>query len=121
MKRRFSLLILASLFVLTFTNWTNDPSALPTSMKITVIDYLGNFIEGASIKLFHTEDDYRNETNQIGETVLSNSKGKATIKNLQPRVYYIYVTKGDLNNIGGGVQTDTLAEGKVNKLNIIIE
>ncbi|MTI23366.1 carboxypeptidase regulatory-like domain-containing protein, partial [Fulvivirga kasyanovii] len=29
--------------------------------------------------------------------------------------------KGDKNNIGAGVQTDTLIEGKMNKVTIIIE
>ena len=51
----------------------------------------------------------------------TDNKGKATIKNLEARVYFLYVTKDDMNNVGGGVRTDTLVEGKVNKLNVVIE
>ena len=78
-------------------------------------------MEGAAVKLYHTDEDYRNETNQIGETQYTDKKGKTTIKKLNPRVYFVYVTKDDMNNVGGGVQTDTLKAGKVNKINIVIE
>lgn len=120
MKRAFAplaLLIILSLFLSAFA--VNQ--VLPTSMRITVIDYVGNVVEGAAVKLFLTEDDYRNETNQVGETVYTDKKGRATIKKLEPKVYFLYVTKEDMSNIGGGVQTDSLQAGKVNKLNVVIE
>ena len=105
------------------SSWTplKGPSPLPTSMRITVIDYVGNIVEGAAVQLFLTEKDYRSETNQVGETQYTDKKGKVTIKNLEARVYFLYVTKDDMNNVGGGVRTDTLVEGKVNKLNVVIE
>jgi hypothetical protein len=43
------------------------------------------------------------------------------IKELEARVYYVNAEKGDKNNIGAGVMTDKLDEGKVNKVTIIIE
>jgi len=101
--------------------YTGEIKLLPTSLNIKVIDYVGNIVEGAAVKLFHTEDDYRKETNQVGETRYTDKKGKTTIKNLESRIYYLYVTKDDMNNVGGGVQTDTLKSGKVNKINIVIE
>jgi len=121
MKRSITPALFALLLVFIFSNWTTAPVPLPTSMQITVLDNLGNIVEGAAVRLYLTEDDYKEETNQVGETLYTNKKGKVTLKKLEPRVYFLYVTKDDMNNIGGGVQTDTLDEGKVNKLNVIIE
>jgi hypothetical protein len=116
-----SILMITMAIIISSWTYVNGPNPLPTSMRITVIDYVGNVVEGAAVQLFLTEKDYRGETNQVGETQYTDKKGRATIKNLQPRVYYLYVTKDDMNNIGGGVRTDTLVEGKVNKLNVVIE
>jgi len=44
-----------------------------------------------------------------------------SFKKLEPVIYFVYVVKDDMNNVGGGVQTDSLEGGKVNKVNIIIE
>ena len=121
MKRIIVPLVLLISFTLISSDRIENSELLPTSLKIKVIDYVGNIVEGAAVKLFHTEEDYRNETNQVGETQYSDKKGQTTFKNLEPRVYFLYVTKGDMNNIGGGVQTDTLKTGKVNKINIVIE
>ena len=115
-----ALLVIAGFLTLTGFKSENG-IVLPTSLKLTVLDYLGNVVDGAAVKLYLTEDDYREETNQVGQTTYSDKKGKVTIKNLEPRIYYVYVTKDDMNNIGRGVMTDTLKAGKVNKVNIVIE
>lgn len=118
-------LILPSVLMITLavviSSWIQVKSPLPTSMRITVIDYVGNVVEGAAVQMFLSEKDYRSETNQVGKTQYTDQKGKVTIKKLEARVYFLYVTKEDMNNIGGGVRTDTLVEGKVNKLNVVIE
>lgn len=92
-----------------------------TQLKVTVIDELGNFVEGAEIRLFANEEDFKKEVNPVGEKLITNEKGVAKFESLMPKVYYILVEKGDMNNWGGGVQTDLLKEKKVNKINIIIE
>ena len=92
-----------------------------TSIKITVIDELGNIVEGASVQLYNTEDDYRNETNPLSDVMLTDKKGQVKFKELESKVYFVNVVKGDKNNIGAGVQTAKLEEGKLNKLNIVIE
>jgi len=92
-----------------------------TNLKITVRNDLGNLEEGVSVQLFPTEDDYRNETNPATDVQLTDSKGEVKFKDLEPKIYFINAEKGDKNNIGAGVQTDTLEEGKLNKLTVIIE
>lgn len=94
---------------------------LPTNLKITVLDDMGNFIEGAEVTLFGTEDDYRNEENPVAEKQLTDKKGQVRFTDLESKVYFVLVKKGDMNNDGGAVQTSKLAEGKYNKVNIIIE
>ena len=121
MKKLISTSIVIIFLTILISSWTPVKTPLPTSMRITVLDYVGNFVEGAAVQLFLTEKDYRGETNQIGDTQYTDKKGRVTIKNLEPKVYFLYVTKEDMNNIGGGVRTDTLLEGKVNKLNVVIE
>ena len=94
---------------------------IATQLHITVRNELGNTEEGASVKLFETEDDYRNETNQVGETQYTDKKGIVKFKNLKGISYFMLVEKDDKNNIGGGVATDKLIESRINKVNVIIE
>jgi hypothetical protein len=92
-----------------------------TQLHVTVRNELGNIETGAAVRLFETEDDYRKESNQVGETQYTDKKGIAKFKNLKNISYFILVENEDRNNYGGGVATDKLLEGKINKVTIIIE
>ena len=107
--------------VIILFSFTNVEGFLPTNLKVTVLNDVGSFVEGADVTLYGNEDDYRNEENALMESMKTNDKGQATFKKLKPQVYFIYVEKGDMNNDGGAAQTNKLAEGKLNKVNIIIE
>ena len=96
-------------------------SFLPTSLRVTVLDELGNRVEGASVQLFTTDTDYRTEENAVSKIQFTNKKGKTTFKKLKPMPYFVNVLKEDKNNNGAGVQTDTLKAGLVNKVTIVIE
>ena len=121
MKKIFFPVILLFVVSMALSSWIPKSTILPTSMKVSVIDNLGNFVDGAAVTLFHNEDDYKNETNSVSGTKYTNSKGKVTFKKLESKVYYIYAVKGDMTNIGHGVRTDTLRSGNINKVNIVIE
>ena len=107
--------------ILSVALWAFNTALLPTSLKITVLNELGNPVEGASVQLFTSDADYRAETNAISEVQLTNKKGKTTFKKLEPIIYYVNVEKGDKNNDGAGVQTDSLKSSLLNKVTIIIE
>lgn len=92
-----------------------------TNLKITVRNELGNVEEGVSVQLFPTEEDYRQETNPVTEVMVTDSKGQVKFKELEPKVYFVNAEKGDKNNIGAGVKTAKLEDGKLNKITIIIE
>ena len=93
---------------------------LPTKLRITVIDGLGNPVEGATVKIFKSQDDYIASENAV-QMAESDKKGRVTFKDLEPIGYFIDARKDDMNNDGEGVKTAALSEGKLNKVNTVIE
>jgi len=98
-----------------------QPKFLPTSLRITVIDNLGNLVENAEVTIYRSEDNYRNDTNPVAEKQLTDAKGRVTFKKIAPVSYFIDARKGDQSNDGEGVQTAKLKEGRLNKVNTVIE
>ncbi len=113
-------LILGLVIILTAFSF-NESQIFNTSLKINIRNELGNIEEGASVQLFGSEEDYRNETNPVTAVEITDKKGSVKFKELEAKIYFINAKKGDKNNIGAGVQTDALEEGKLNKLTVIIE
>ena len=99
---------------------SNGQKFLPTKLKITVINGEGNEVKNATVRLFLTEDDYINDKKSI-LSEKTNEKGQVIFKKLDPRSYYIDARKGNLNNDGRGSKTDKLKEGRVNRVNVVIE
>ncbi len=117
MKSRILLSVMAVCFLAVMTS----AQIFKTKLKITVRNSLGNVEENVAIQLFLTENDYRNETNPATEVTYTDEKGEVKFDDLEPRVYFVNAEKGDMNNIGAGVQTNKLEEKKTNKVTIIIE
>ena len=97
-----------------------EEQLLPTKLKVTVINGLGNFVEEATVALYENEEDYRDSTNAVA-TGKTDKKGRVTFKDLKLIGYYIEAKKGEQNNNGEGVLTSKLSEGKINKVNTVIE
>ena len=115
------LLLLSLFFSFTSLYTTPDSSqVLTTKLQVTVRDELGNLVDGAEVKLFKTEEDYTKEQNQVGKTLKTDAKGKASFNELDAIEYYIIVEKGDLDNSGAGTKTGSLTPKRVNKVTIII-
>ncbi len=93
---------------------------IKTSLNVTVRDGVGNTVEGATVQLFKTEEDYNKEENVVAEAT-SDKKGVAKLRELEALPYYVLVKKGDKNNFGGGEQVDTLQERRINKVTIVIQ
>lgn len=92
-----------------------------TSLKITVLNDLGNPVDSAKVTLYANEKDYRESKNPAQATAYADEKGVVRFKNLDPKSYFVEAEKGDLSNDGGGVQTQKLDQRKANKINIIIQ
>ncbi len=116
MKKAIGIAVISVLFSVPFS----AGQIFKTSLTLTVRDELGNTVEGASVKLFDTEDDYNKETNQSAEAT-TNAKGVAKFKGIKPLVYFVLVKKGGKDNAGGGEKIGKLEEGKFNKSTVIIQ
>ncbi len=93
---------------------------IKTSLNITVRDELGNIVEGASVQLFETEDDYLKEQNTAAQGA-TDKYGIAKFKDLKPMAYYVIVRKDDKDNSGGGERTAELVPKRINKVTIVIQ
>ena len=106
--------------VLLFKGADASAQLMGTKLEVTVLDYLGNLVEGASVTLYRTQADYENEENEV-QVMVTDEKGEVLFRDMEPVTYFMLVTKGDLSNIGGGVQTSKLIAKKKNMLNVVIE
>ena len=114
-------IIVLSLSVIIFHLVAGAPPQLfNTSLTVTVRDELGNTVEGASIKLFESEENYNQEKEAVAEGV-TDAKGVFRFKKLRPITYFVLVKKGDKDNAGGGEKTGKLEDGKFNKVTIVIQ
>lgn len=110
------------LFVMIFLGTTVDSSAqlLSTKLNITVVDELGNPVEDATVSIYKTKDDYM----QSQDTLMSattDKKGLVKFKDLEPVSYFVDARTAEKNNDGKGAKIAPLEEGRVNKVNIVIE
>ncbi len=120
-KLKASILVL-TLIAFTFLQFTPKADQfLKTNLRITIQDDLGNVQEGATVTLYGNNEDYRSSKNPIAGPEKTDSKGRVTFKDLEEKVYFVYATKGEMNNNMLGVQTDTLEGGKLNRAAIVIQ
>ena len=119
--KKYSFLVIVLFSMLAFSFKFSENQLLRTTLRITVLNELGNPEEGVVLKLYKTENDYEDESNPVSDSVLTDNKGRATFKDLEAIVYFVSAEKGKKNNHGAGIQTNPLEAGKVNKVNIVIE
>lgn len=98
----------------------SNAQLFPTNLKVTVIDGLGNFTKDAEVTIYQSKKDYENSVNAVQKN-FTDKKGRVKFKKLDVKAYYIDVRKGDMNNDGEGVLTETLSKGKSNRINVVIE
>jgi hypothetical protein len=115
MKRFIPAFLFVALLVL-----PADAQLFKTSLTLTVIDELGNSVEGATVMIFEKKDDYLAEKNPAAQGV-TDAKGVIRLKELKPMQYYVLARKGDKDNIGGGEQVGPLEEKKFNKARVVIQ
>ncbi|MGL1889128.1 MAG: carboxypeptidase-like regulatory domain-containing protein [Reichenbachiella sp.] len=94
---------------------------LSTSLRVTVLDELGNPAVGVPVSIFASKPDYKAEVNPVVPTDSTDEKGRVTFKGLDPISYFVHAELEGKSNIGGAVLTAVLIEGKTNKVNTTIE
>jgi hypothetical protein len=120
MKRSLFVLALVTLFATSAFKSFNTKQLLPTSLRVTVLDNLGNVVENAKVTIYRNAGDYESGENAVGGPSFTDSKGRVTFKNLEPKAYYVEAKKGEASNYGEAEKTNVLSKGKTNKVNIII-
>ena len=113
-------MFLGSFVFILFSVGSVEAQLLPTKLKITVINGLGNFVEGATVSIYENEEDYLASENPVA-TLRTDKKGRVTFKDVKPIAYFVEAKKGEQNNNGEGVKTGVLSEGRINKVNTVIE
>lgn len=113
----FKILFLTLALSLSFAN--SPAQILSTNLTLTVRNGLGNTVEGAAVTLYEKEEDYLSEKNGVA-TTLTNKKGVAMFKKLEPKKYYLIARKEKADNRGGG-ETLLLKKGRINKATVVIE
>lgn len=93
---------------------------IKTTLHITVRDELGNIVQGATVQLFETEDDYLKEENVVQEAT-TDKYGIAKFKDLKAIAYHVIIRKDDKDNSGGGERTEVLEAKRINKVTIVIQ
>ena len=92
----------------------------PTNLEITVLDDKGNVQPDAIVKIYGSEEDYKNDENvvNLGKT---NDKGEVKFKKLEEKVYFIRAQKGEMDNELSANKTGKLEPKRNNMVNVIIE
>ncbi len=98
-----------------------EAQIIKTSLTVTVLDGLGNPVQGATIQLFANKEDYLKEENIVAEGVTEGNKGQFKFRDIDAIAYFVIVRKDDMDNAGAGEKIAKLDEKKMNKVNIIIE
>ncbi len=115
MKLSPSYLLAASVIIL-----LSSFQIIKTTLNLTVRDEVGNTVEGATVQLFETQEDYNAEQNVAAEGT-TDAKGILKLKDLKSMSYYVIVRKDDKDNSGGGERTGKLEEKRINKVTIVIQ
>lgn len=69
-------------------------------LEITVLNENGGRIQGASVTLYDSEDNWNNGTNFL-QSGLTDSQGIILFEELEEQVYFIYAEKDELSNQDG--------------------
>lgn len=105
--KKINILLFVFAAIVTFSSCKKEEKVkpAPTRLQITVRDELGNAVSGSVVKLYATETDWENETNQVGSTQVSDASGVVTFSDLSAIKYYWFAEKNCQNNANGGVTT----------------
>lgn len=125
MKTNFALLSLILLVLISSCTSSEDDGIViepTTSLEITLKDNLGNNLQDVVVKLFSSQDDWENQTNQVGSTKYSDASGVVRFNDLSNIKYYWYAEKGCANNIYGSITTvSPIEKTKVTTVTSILE
>jgi len=94
---------------------------IPTLLEIEVLEYFDEYpVEGASVRLYPTLNDWDSETNMVYEGY-TDEDGKVVFADLDAQVYYVDVWETTHDNYAlrdedvGFIRTSTILPNKINR------
>ncbi len=108
------------LLMVSLTAQVTPKAQFSTKLKVTVIDRLGNVVDGAVVSIYQTDDDYRKSVQPVGRDT-TNLRGQVTFRKLDTISYWLEARKNDMSNDGEGVRTAQLQRWKTNLVNTVIQ
>lgn len=122
--KKFTPLLFIVAAIVTFSSCTKKEEEVkpdPTRLQLTVRDELGNAVTGSVVKLYASETDWENETNQIGTAQVSDASGIVTFSDLSANKYYWLAEKDCKNNVNGSNTTATVLTSNItNTVNTVL-
>ncbi len=106
--------LLIGLTIITSCKKEDKEPEKTTSLEISIKDELGNAVSGASVKLYSSDSDWKNGTDQVGSTQYSDASGTVKFDNLSNIRYYWFAEKDCKNNFNGSNTTTTPLTSKTN-------
>nr|WP_321358130.1 hypothetical protein [uncultured Draconibacterium sp.] len=115
MKKHNIIVVLAMLISL--LSCTKEEYVEPApQILITVVEDDLVFVEGASVSLFNSQEDWENHSNVVA-SLQTDEKGQVLFENLDEQIYYFYIEKGDLNNLADiAALSEPLQKGRKSEL-----
>ncbi|MEZ5106667.1 MAG: SpaA isopeptide-forming pilin-related protein [Draconibacterium sp.] len=115
MKQKLFLFLAGLLFILQACEKTEYIKSSP-QLEITVINENVVFVEGATVTLYNTKEDWKQKENEV-QSLQTDSKGQVFFEDLQEQKYYFFVEKGDMNNMADIAATaEPLKVGQLSQL-----
>jgi len=97
MKKWFYVLVTGLILIFQACTKEEYVDADPQLLFTVVTDNL-TFVEGASVSLFNSQEDWETHSNVVA-SLQTDGKGQVLFENLHEQTYYFYIEKGDLNNL----------------------
>ncbi len=98
----------------------SEVKKLPSFLKVFVVDEEGKPVQGAEVRLFKNREDFDAKNNVLHSGV-TNKKGRVFFSKVEPVAYYIFIRKGDKDNMTTNYKTSEVLPSKISTVTFTIK
>lgn len=96
--KKLGITLLLALVALQFGCKETEYVESAPQLEFTIVKDNLVFVEGATISLYTTQDDWETHSNVV-QSLQTDSKGQALFEELEEQRYYFFVEQDELNNL----------------------